>query len=222
MFDQEFAKFLEKQMREASGQRLEMLKRDKTGEKKLFEAVLWPVFKSFDGFRMEHELISITGVKIYIDVFHVPFGMASECDGFVPHAEMMTRDRFTFERMRIRTIALHGYVYFPFSKDELDKHPESCRRSLYEWMGRFAGSVGGGVAALSANERELLRFAIRLNRPFRLRDAMHCLQVGRIAASNTIRKLLEKELLHAYNNSMHRQHFFVVTELAHEQFRKWF
>ncbi|MBO9606469.1 MAG: MarR family transcriptional regulator [Paenibacillaceae bacterium] len=206
---------MEQQMREASGQRLEMLKRDKTGEKKLFEAVLWPVLKSFDGIRMEHELISITGVKIYLDTFISQFGIISECDGFVPHAELMTRERFMFERMRMRTIALYGYTYLPFSKDELDKQPEMCRRSLYEWIGRFGGGVGGGLAALSANERELLRFAIRANRPFRLRDAREYLLIGKIAIVNATKKLIAMKLLHPCGISPQRQHYYMADEQAY-------
>ncbi|WP_256760142.1 hypothetical protein [Cohnella sp. WQ 127256] len=42
MFEEEFEVFLEKQLKDASGQRLEMLKRDLTGTKKLLEVVDGP------------------------------------------------------------------------------------------------------------------------------------------------------------------------------------
>jgi hypothetical protein len=69
VFEHEFKRFLDEQRRSASGQRLEQLQKDLTGEIKLMKEVLWPVLKSFDGLSMEHELISTTGVKIYLDVF---------------------------------------------------------------------------------------------------------------------------------------------------------
>ncbi|KIL34830.1 hypothetical protein SD71_17625 [Cohnella kolymensis] len=69
--------------------RLEQIKKHAAGEKKLLETVVWPVFKSFDGFILEHEILSLTGVKIYIDAVFEPLGFA-EADGFVVHAENIT------------------------------------------------------------------------------------------------------------------------------------
>lgn len=75
------------------------------------------------------------GVKIYIDTFFDPLGFGLESEGYVVHAESITRDRFSFEKMRVRTLALHGCRYIPFSRDELDKQPDACRRSFYELLG---------------------------------------------------------------------------------------
>jgi hypothetical protein len=94
MFDKEFEKFLEQQKRSAGGMRLEQLQKELTGEKKLLSAVIWPVLKSFAGLTMEHEVLSQTGVKIYIDVFYEPLGLAFESEGYVVHAENITRERF--------------------------------------------------------------------------------------------------------------------------------
>ncbi|WP_276353672.1 hypothetical protein [Cohnella caldifontis] len=60
-FEQEFARFLAQQQAEASGQRLEMLKRDLTGTKKLLEVTVWPVMRSFEGLILEHEMVSTSG-----------------------------------------------------------------------------------------------------------------------------------------------------------------
>lgn len=111
---------------------MEQLQKDLTGEKKLLGTILWPVLKSFEGLTLEYELVSISGMRIFIDVFYEPLWLAFESEGFVAHAENITRDRFAFERMRIRTIASYGYKYVPFAWDEMDKRPEACRRSVYE------------------------------------------------------------------------------------------
>ena len=111
MFEDDYSRFLDEQRASASGQRLENLQKDLIGEKKRIKEVLWPVLKSFDGLSMEHELVSTTGVKIYVDVFYEPLGIAFESEGFVVHAENITRNRFLFERMRIRTLAMYGYKY---------------------------------------------------------------------------------------------------------------
>lgn len=135
MLDREFDAYVEQQKRSATGQRLEMLSRDLTGTRKLLEAVLLPTLGSLDGIILEYEMVSTTGVRIYIDVFYPPLFAAFECDGFVAHGENLTRDRFSFEKMRVRTIALQGFRYLPFSYDELDKKPEACCRAVYELLG---------------------------------------------------------------------------------------
>lgn len=126
-FEQEFELFLKEQQRTAKGQRLELLKKDLIGEKKLLREIIWPVLKSFRGIILEYELVSASGVKIYIDIFYEPLGLAFESEGYVAHAENITRDRFSFERARVRTIAMYGYKYIPFSWDELNKKPDACQ-----------------------------------------------------------------------------------------------
>lgn len=82
MFATAYAKLMDEQRRHAAGMRLEQLKKHSAGEKKLLETVVWPVLKSFEGVILEHEIISLTGVKIYIDAFYEPLGFAFESDGF--------------------------------------------------------------------------------------------------------------------------------------------
>jgi hypothetical protein len=70
------------QRQSAKGIRLEQLQKDLVGEKKLLKKVLWPVLKSFDGIILEYELVSTTGVRIFIDVFYEPLGIAFESEGY--------------------------------------------------------------------------------------------------------------------------------------------
>jgi hypothetical protein len=214
MFEEEFNKFLDAQRRSASGQRLEQLHKDLTGEKKLMKEVLWPVLKSFDGLTMEHQLISTTGVKIYLDVFYLPLGIAFESEGFVVHAENITRERFMFERMRIRTIAMYGYKYIPFSWDELDKRAEACRRSVYELLGRFSSTAGLAHSELTVFEREVIRYALYLNRPLRLKDACYCLQLKEEHTRRVLRKLMEKKLIKPTSKGTLRHHEYDIEEKA--------
>jgi hypothetical protein len=214
MFEVEFAKFHEEQCRTASGQRLEQLRKDLTGEKKLIGTVVWPVLKSFDGLTMEYELVTISGVRIFIDVFYQPLWLALESEGFTAHAGNITRDRFSFERMRARTLAMYGYRYVPFSWDELDKKPESCRRSLYELLGRFSSPAGMAYEELTVYEREVLRYALRLCRPLRLADVCYCLQTGPEASRKVLRKLVGKKILKPLGAGTMRLHEFILEEKA--------
>jgi hypothetical protein len=216
MFEDAFNDFLYKQRRTASGQRLEQLNKDLTGEKKLMKEVLWPILQTFDGLSMEHELVSTTGVKIYLDVLYEQLGIAFESEGFVVHAENITRERFNFERMRIRTIAMYGYKYIPFSWDELDKRSEACRRSVYELLGRFSSTAGIALNELTVYEREVLRYALRLNRPLRLRDACFCLQLGPETTRQVLRKLLDKNLVKPVSKGAQNHYQYALEDKARQ------
>jgi hypothetical protein len=79
--------------------RLEMLDRDLTGTKKRLK-ILWEIFGSFEDLELEYELVSTSLIKIYADVFHRGLRIVFQADGFVVHAEKITREKFSFERMR--------------------------------------------------------------------------------------------------------------------------
>ncbi len=206
--DREIDAFVESQIRSASGRRLEMLKKDLTGTKKLLKELLYPVFQSFDGFILEYELISQNGYRIYIDVFYVPLQIAFECEGFVVHAELITREKFSLERMRIRTIAEFEYKYVPFTWDELDQKAMACRRSLYNIIGRHTVAA---LHDLSIYEREVIRCASMHIHPFRMTDVENWLSRGRNFCKDVIRSLLDKNIISPLRDGQ-RVHQYVMTE----------
>lgn len=217
-FEEAYEALLEEQRRNATGMRLELLNKDLTGTKKLLE-MLWHVLGTFEDLVLEYEVVSLSGVKIYVDVFHRVWRVVFEADGFVVHAEKITRDRFSFERMRVRTFMNLGYRYMPFSWDELDKKPDACRRSVYEMLGRFGHgrmAHGGGLGwmELTVYERELIRCAWLHNRPFGMKEACEWLQLGTEAARSVIRQAEERGLLDRSGGSDVRAFKYCITELA--------
>ncbi|WP_373230860.1 hypothetical protein [Cohnella sp.] len=212
MFEKQFEIYFNEQKRSANPRRLEMLQKNLTGEIKLLKDVLWPVIGTFDDLEMEYEMISLTGIRIYGDFFYKAFRIIFECEGFVSHAETITRDRYDFEKMRIRTFAQNGYIFYPYSWDDLDKRPEVCRRALYALLGRLGSSGGVTQFDLTVNEREVLRYALRLNRPIRLDDACYCLQLGKSTSAVVLKSLYNKALIQSVGNGVHRIHTYEVTE----------
>ncbi|MBD2844186.1 hypothetical protein IDH44_03215 [Paenibacillus sp. IB182496] len=215
MFEKAFAVFMDDQQKLAHGARLERLQKNKTGEIKMLESVLWPVFQTFDGFELEYPMTSLTGVTIFVDVFYAPLGLAFESEGYVPHAGAITRERFSFERMRIRTIAMYGYKYIPFAWDEMEQRPEACRRSVYELLGRFSGSSSSSFNDLSVYERELVRCAVQLKRPFRMQDAMMALQLQGTTTRKVIKSLIAKRII--VGTGKQRNHKYELLPQALEQ-----
>ncbi|MFC5469786.1 hypothetical protein ACFPPD_13715 [Cohnella suwonensis] len=216
MFEKEFERYFEEQIRAASGRRLEMLRRNLTGEIRLLKEVVWPVIGTLDGLEMEYEMVGLTGVRIYGDLFYRTLGAVIECEGFVSHAETVTRDRFDFEQMRIRTIAQYGYAFVPFSWDEIDKRPEVCRRQLYAILGKRTSKGDATHYGLSVNEREMIRYARSLRRPFGYRDAGHCLQAGKTASIQLLRLLWKKGLIRPLGASATRIHAYELEEAARQ------
>lgn len=217
-FDESYAAFLEEQRRKATGMRAEMLSKDLTGTKKMLE-VLWPVLGTFDLLELEHEITSLNGPKIYADSFHRGWDAVLEADGYVVHGELITLDRFSFERMRVRTFTNLGYRYMPFSWDELDKKPEACRRSVYEMLGRFGGSKAtgsGGVSwmELSVYERELVRCAWLHGLPFGMKEACAWLLCKEDAARTVLRTLESRGFLQRVGGSVKHAHQYKLTPIA--------
>ncbi|WP_135553387.1 hypothetical protein [Paenibacillus cymbidii] len=212
----EYEKLLERQKRTATGARLEQLNKQAEGERKLLTEIIWPVRHSFEGIVLEKEFITLTGVKAYIDAYEEIFHFGFEGEGYVSHAENITRPRFDFEKMRIRSMGALGILYVPFTFDEMDKKPDLCQRTLYELYGKF----GGGFASprnppvLTPYEKEVIRYSLWLARPIRLSDACECLLLGKDASRNVMKSLVEKGLLRPTSQGLQRTHVYELTNQA--------
>ncbi|MDI4643896.1 hypothetical protein [Cohnella hashimotonis] len=206
--------FVEAQRKTAKGQRLEMLQRDLSGTIKLLTDLLLPVFGSLEGFQLEYEIVGANGFKIYADVYYEPLGLVFECDGYVVHAELITRDRFSLERMRMRTFTLGGYAYFPFSWDELDKKPEMCRRAVYEVLGK-RGRGGSGLQRLDVYERELLRVAAN-SKMFTPKHVRDWLDIKHRKARELIQSMKQSQLIVRVGGSEHRDYGYAIGEKGKE------
>ncbi|MEK0317145.1 hypothetical protein [Cohnella sp. 56] len=205
--------FIESQRREARGMRREMLEKDLYGTRILLSNVLLPVLKTLDGLMLEYEVLSQNGFKLYIDAFYQPLQHVYECEGYVPHVEMMTRERHDFVQSRLRTFAAKRFVYVPFSRDELEKKSEACRRSLYEIIGEQAASIQGGkLHLLPVVEREMLRFAHRHSNPFTIAIACQSLGIGETSARRHLRSLYAKRLLGSVGSGTRRHHYYKITD----------
>jgi len=217
-FEEAYESFLKEQKSRATGARLERLNKIGAGEKRLLKEVVWPIFKSFSGFYLEYERIGVNGVKLYFDVFYEPLGIVFECDGFVVHAELITRERFTFERARVRSMAMQGYIYLPFSYDELDQRSEGCRKCVYELLGRLGSSPSAAYQALSLQEREILRHANVLQRSFTLSDVSRCLHRSHVTCRKYMYKLMEKQLISPVGSATKRHRYYELSDRARELF----
>jgi len=215
LFEKEFARLLEEQKRSAAGQRKEMLQRDLSGTYQMLKTVVWPVKKSLEGLTLELEVISRSGVRVYVDAFEHDSRLALESEGYVVHAEKITRDRFDFEKMKVRTIGAYGYFYTPFTRDELEKRPDECRSSYAELRGIHAATRGDAFIELNLFEREVLRYALHLHRTLRIEDVKVCLGLERQTVYKVLKSLVEKQILIPAGDGDKRIHLYDLGEKAY-------
>jgi len=213
MFEDEYEALYRSQLADAKGQRKEMLEEDLAGTKLMLE-VVYPVLGSLEGIVLEHEMVGLSGVKIYGDAFIRRWGVVLEEEHFITHAEMVTRKRFSFERARARSVAAFGFAYFPYSRDELLKQPDLCRRDLQQLLQARAGSKNGDYLALSVYEREALRAAFLACRPIGLPELTTWLQLERHACSRVTHQLVVKGMFTKIGGSEYRCHQFELSELG--------
>ncbi|SFA71420.1 hypothetical protein SAMN05216312_10177 [Cohnella sp. OV330] len=205
--------FIDSQRREVRGMRREMLERDLYGTRILLSKLLLPVLKTLEGLELEYEVLSQNGVKLSADAFFKPLRHVYECEGFVPHVELMTRERHDFVQSRLRTFAAKRFIYVPFSRDELEKKTEACRRSLYEIIGEQTTSQQSSrLYLLPIVERELLRFALHVSNRFSLPSACQSLGIGESSARKHLRSLYDKRLLRSIGSGDRRLHYYQITD----------
>lgn len=212
-FEEAFGQLLEQQKRGAAGVRLEMLERDLTGTKKLCE-ILRQVFGGLEELSLEHELVSESGVKIYADVYHRTLRTVFEAHGYVAHVEKLTREKHSFEQMRIRSIMKLNLKYMPFSWDELDKKPEACIRSVYELLGRFGDGSSSAWMELPVYQREVIRCAVMHTGPFSVSDAAVWLQLSDVSSRRLLRRMVDRGLLLTEGGGPNRFHRLRLSEAA--------
>lgn len=206
-------RFIERQRQEARGMRREMLERDLYGTRILLMNVALPVFKSLEGIVLEHEIMSQTGVKLYADIYYGLLRLVLECEGYVPHVEKMTRERHDFEQSRLRSFSARRLIYVPFSRDEIEKKPEACRRSLYEIIGEWKVTAGENkLEKLEVNERELLRLALHSQEAFSFTSARECLGLCPSTTRKNLRSLQMRGLLEAIAPDRQRHRYYRISE----------
>jgi len=153
---------------------------------------------------------------LYVDAVEPESRLALESEGYVPHAQNISRERFAFERRKVRTIAANNLIYVPFSRDELEQRPEECSGSLAELIGRFKGAGLGQVyAELTVLEREVIRYGKLLLRPLKPGDVIYCLGCGRQTAYKILKKMTDKRLLSPAGNGEERYRKYCLTEKAY-------
>ena len=106
-FEEAYRLFMDKHIKDATGDRLRKLQHHGYLEQLLLKNVLWPALGSFDWLIPEYEVTDFKDGDRFLDyaLIYEWIRICLEADGFHPHAKSITRWQFNDERAIIRYAA---------------------------------------------------------------------------------------------------------------------
>ncbi|MCD9022296.1 DNA-binding response regulator [Cohnella silvisoli] len=198
-FETAYVLFIEKYKKGRRGESLKrLIKGHGHGEKLLLEKVWWPAFQNFDNLYPEYEVSDFKDGNRFLDyAFLQDYVMLNiEFDGFHSHAKDINRTKFSDNLMRQNHLVLDGWKVLRFSHDDVMDRPRMCQQILLQFMGRWVNSKKSDqISQLSAEERDILRLALRRSSKLNVAEVCLHLEIGDKKARKLLHNLLDNELL---------------------------
>ncbi|AZN43762.1 DNA-binding response regulator [Paenibacillus albus] len=183
----------------AQGERKHRLEEGHGHAEKLFlEKVWYPAFRNFDDLQGEYEVADFKDGSRFLDFAFIqyPIKLAIEIDGYGAHSSKVTRWQFADSLMRQNHLIIDGWQILRFSYDEVIERPRMCEQTLQQFIGCWLGGTRSSTSGVDdLIEAEILRHALRLDRPLRPCDVMELLNLSRIKAYRVLHHLLQKKVL---------------------------
>ncbi|RED57616.1 DNA-binding response regulator [Cohnella lupini] len=198
-FETAYAQFMEDHKKARRGERFRRLTEGHGhAEKMLLENVWWPAFRSFENLHPEYEVSDFKDGARFLDyAFLLDYMLLNvEIDGYKSHAKDIDRNKFSDNLMRQNHLILDGWRILRFSYDDIVERPRMCQQILQQFMGRWTdGRRFNLLSTLKAEERDILRMALRRRRIIRPKDVCQLLVVESQKARKLLRNLCNKNLL---------------------------
>ncbi|WP_239696724.1 DNA-binding response regulator [Paenibacillus oryzisoli] len=193
-----YESWLDRQKKNLTGEALRRLNEGHAHNEKLFAQDIWlPAVGSLDYLHAEYEVTNYRDGVFYLDFAYIrpPYFINWEVDDFSSHAKNMTRRSFEYERERQNQLMLDGWHIYRFPLDAIKEKPRRCQQLIQQVLGIL---YGGGMTTdlkLSLKQREILRFAIRLQRPFMPQEICDLLSIKGQHARKLLHELVQSKLL---------------------------
>lgn len=204
MFEEQYEQWLANQRKTRKGESLRKLNNGHAHSEKLFaEEIWWPVIGSFDHLHAEYEVTNFRDGTYYLDfaLLRPPHRINWEVDDFSSHAKNLDRRGFNYERDRQNQLVLDGWQIFRFPLDAIKERPRQCQQFVLQVMGKLYGGGPLDDPALSLKQREIMRLAVRLQRPFTPKEVCAQLGIQRHHACNLLQELVEALFLIAISGT---------------------
>ncbi|MFC5470813.1 DNA-binding response regulator [Cohnella suwonensis] len=180
-FDDIHTSWLDQQRAERSGEALRKLNEDHAYAEELFARTVWlPAVGTFDHLHAEFEVPHARNSAYYLDFAYIrpPYLLDWEVDDFSPHAKNVTRRNFDYGLDRQNYLTFAGWQVYRLSLDAIRERPLQCQQLVLQVLGKLYGGTAAqeGIPSLTLKQREVLRLALRLQRPFTPQEV--CAQLG--------------------------------------------
>ncbi len=194
-FEQAYEQFMHFHIERRSGERKgRLLTRNFHGEKLFLKNIWWPLKGNLDHLHPEYEIMDWRGRSYFIDFAWIPPGLITflwELKGFAKHIRDMDRNGFNNDTNRELFLQAVGFRIASFTFDDVSERPGLCITLLRLFLSQFqAGEAPTKPSVLG--EKEVIRLAIRLARPFRPIDVSKHLDLNHRTTMKLLRCLLSK------------------------------
>lgn len=194
-FEQAYEAFMQKHIGQRTGERKgRLMSRNFHGEKLFLRNVWWPLKGNLDHLHPEYEIADWRGRSYFADFAWAPPGAPIflwEIKGFAKHVRDVDRNGYSNELNRELFLQGMGYRLASSAYDDVEGRPELVITLLRLLLSQFQADVLP-VKLNELTEKEIIRLAIRLARPFRPVDATRHLGINYRTTMKHINSLIAK------------------------------
>lgn len=177
----------------------------------VLEKIWWPAFRNFDNLHPEYEVDDFKDGHRYLDLAFISGNIMLdlEVDGYGTHQQKMSRSEFSDHLMRQNHLILDRWKVIRFSYDDLNERPRMCQQILQQFMGRWVNDKRNEeVSSLTAEERDILRLALRHRGIVYPLDVSKQLLISDKKARRLLHGLMDKSLLEPAGLGTRRINFY--------------
>lgn len=193
-FVQAHRAFIERHLKERTGERKGRLERGHREAEQLFcSQIWWPLVGHFDGLHPEYEVLDWRGKPYYCDFVWISQAvkLVIEIKGFGPHVRDMDRDKYCYELNRETFLCAMGFQVISLAYDDVAHRPDLCITLLRMVLSRFQSMDKSGNMART-RDKEIIRLACTLGRPLRPRDVEHYFSINHRTAVKLLQACCHK------------------------------
>jgi len=203
-FEEAHKSFVQNHLDKRTGERRGRLDRGHAHAEILFaKQIWWPLKENFEDLHPEYEVIDWRGQSYFADYVYAPqrCRVLIEIKGFQSHVTNMDRRKYCNELNRETFLCSMGFHVISFAYDDVAHRPELCINLLRMVLSRFESADRGSLDRTAPMEREILRYAAFLAKPFRPIDVSQRFDMNHRTTVRHLKQLCQKGWLHPITRS---------------------
>jgi hypothetical protein len=172
--------------------------------------IWWVAFGNFDYLHPEYEITDFFQGQRFLDFVFIrgPIKIVFEIDGYGPHLRDISRRQFCDQWVRQMHLTNDNWIVVRIGYDDVKERPRLWISLILQMMGRLFGNPDKQLTEVDCIEREVIRYALRVNCPIKLKDVQSVLQCGPRSARGIVHCLVEKKWLISAGGGKERIHFW--------------